>query len=155
VLSALRTHYVGTALDFGEIGALTSNIDPNTSQPKVTSPSNYVAVQASGAYQITLSSQNGYKLKKPGGTTTNDEVRYSLNFIGLTRDTASGAAGAITFDKTCKRPTAFDSGEKLYIQATLAEGGAGKNPSPSYSDLLTVTVTPLAYDVSSTYVCGT
>jgi hypothetical protein len=36
----------------------------------------------------------------------------------------------------------------------LQEGGQGKNPSPTYADVLTVTVTPLVYSDPGVFSCG-
>lgn len=149
VLSALRTYYAGTALDFGEIGQIdTASLG---STPKVTTdPANYIFVQSSGAYSVGVTSANGYKLKKPGGATTNDEVKYQLLFLGQTPSSTSP-----TFTtQVCRRAGLATAGEQLPIQAKLQEGGAGKNPSPSYLDTLTVTITPLAYNVVAPVQCG-
>ena len=151
VLSALRTYYAGTALDFGEIGAIPA-VPPS---PVRTSPSNYIFVQSSGAYSVTLSSQNAYKLKKPGAATINDEVRYSLKFLGNTVSNATNATpGQTAISRTCIRAGLATAGQQLPIQATLIDGGQNKNPSPTYTDILTVTITPLAYAITGTDNCG-
>ena len=141
VLSGLRTYFAGTALDFGEIGAVTQV--PADYSTKKTSASNYVSVQSSGAYSVTLSSQNGFQLFKPSAATTNDKVKYSLRFLGQTVDSALFGPGATAVTASCHSATL--TGNVLPIQATLKEGGQGKNPSPTYLDVLTVTVTPLMY----------
>ena len=155
VLSALRTYYAGTALDFGEIG----NIATGTlaGSPKKTSTSNYVFVQSSGAYSVTLSSQNGFKLFKPSAAVANDKIDYRLRFLGADVDstTANSGPGGIAITKSCQRATLSSTGNQLPIQAKLVEGGQGKNPSPTYSDILTVTVTPLIYSDPGTNACGT
>ena len=145
VLSALRTYYAGTALDFGEIGNITTASLPGT--PQKTSAGNYVFVQSSGAYSVTLSSQNGFKLFKPGAAVTNDKINYHLRFLGFDVDsgTANSGPGGIAITRNCVRATLSSVGNTLPIQATLLEGGQGKNPSPTYADVLTVTVTPLIY----------
>ena len=154
VLSALRTYYAGTALDFGEIGNVTTGSLGGT--PQKTNPANYVFVQSSGAYSVTLSSANGFKLKKPGAVTTADEVKYNLHFLGLDRDsTTTPVPGATAISRSCIRATLSSVGNSLPIQATLQEGGSGKNPSPTYADVLTVTVTPLIYSDPGTFACGT
>ncbi len=151
VLSALRTYYAGTALDFGEIGQVPV-VPPS---PVRTSPSNYIFVQSSGAYSVTLASQNAFKLKKPGAATINDEIRYSLKFLGDTRDTSTtGTPGATAINHSCIRAGLATAGQQLPIQATLIDGGQNKNPSPTYSDILTVTITPLAYAILGTDNCG-
>ncbi len=151
VLSALRTYYVGTALDFGDI----TNVPVVPPSPVRTPLGNHLVVQSSGAYSVTLSSQNAFKLKKPGATTVNDEVRYSLKFLG---DTVSNAthptAGQTAITHTCQQTGGASVAQTLPIQATLVDGGAGKNPSPSYADVLTVTITPLAYNTVTSDNCG-
>ena len=153
VLSALRTYYAGTALDFGEIGNVTTASLGGT--PKKTNPANYVFVQSSGAYSVTLSSQNAFKLKKPGAVTAADEVKYNLRFLGLdVNNTTTPTAGATAITRSCVRAGLTTAGNTLPIQASLQEGGQGKNPSPTYADILTVTVTPLIYSNPGTFFCG-
>ena len=152
VLSALRTYYAGTALDFGEIGNIPA-VPPGAVK---TNPANYVFVQSSGAYSVTLSSQNGFKLFKPGAAVNNDKVKYSLRFLGLDVDsTTTPVPNATAITRSCIRAGLTTAGNSLPIQATLQEGGQGKNPSPTYADILTVTVTPLIYSNPGTFNCGT
>lgn len=146
VLSALKASYVGQALDFGEIGA----IPATPPAPIRTDPANHVLVLSSGAYQVRLTSQNGYKMKRSGAATVNDEVRYSLKFLGDTRSPSNTSE----INHTCMRAGLATTGQQLKIQATLIDGGAGKNPATDYNDQLTVTVTPLAYDTVASENCG-
>lgn len=151
VLSALRTYYAGTALAFNEIGQVPA-IPPTAVR---TDPANHVVVQSSGAYSVQLSSQNAFRMKKPGAASVNDEVRYSLKFLGDTRDSVTTPApNAVAISHNCIRAEITGTGHQLPIQATLVEGGAGKNPSPNYSDILTVTVTPLIYGFITADNCG-
>lgn len=145
VLSALRTYYAGTALDFGEIGNITTASLGTTAQK--TNPANHVVVQSSAAYSVTLSSQNGFKLFKPGAAVPNDKIPYQLRFLGMdvNSTTANSGPGGIAINRSCQRAGLATVGAALPIQASLLEGGQGKNPSPSYADILTVTITPLAY----------
>lgn len=154
VLSALRTYFAGTALDFGEIGNITTGSLGGT--PKLTGTSNYVFVQSSGAYSVTLSSENGFKLFRPGAATNADKVNYQLRFLGdNVNPTTNPTPGAIAITKSCQRATLSTIGNTLPIQAKLLEGGSGKTPSPSYSDILTITVTPLIYTDNGINACGT
>lgn len=146
VLSALRASYAGTALDFGEIGA----IPATPPAPVRTDPANHVLVLSSGAYQVQLTSQNGYKMKRSGAATVNDEVRYSLKFLGDTRSPSDTSE----INHTCIRAGLTSTGQQLPIQATLIDGGAGKNPATDYNDQLTVTLTPLAYNTTASDNCG-
>lgn len=149
VLSALRTYYAGTALDFGEIGSVaTGTLGSTPVRTGGTTTNNYVAVQSTGAYTVSVSSANGYRLKKPGAVALNDQVDYQLNFLGQTKTPGSAAP----FTVSCTPATM--AGERLWIEGTLLEGGQGKNPSPLYSDTLTVTVTPLIYSDPGVNTCG-
>lgn len=153
VLSALRANYRGTALDFGEIGNITTA--SLSGAPQKTSLTNQVFVQSSGAYSVTLSSQNAFKLKKPGAATAQDEIKYSIHFLGLDRDnTSTPTANAIALTRSCLRATLSTIGNSLPIQATLQEGGTGKNSSPTYADILTVTITPLIYSDPGSFACA-
>lgn len=151
VLSALRTFYAGTALDFGEIGNIPA-VPPSAIK---TSAGNYVSVQSSGAYSVTLSSQNGFKLYKPGAAVNNDKVKYSLHFLGLDVDSTGFGPGATAISRNCVRAGLAVNSNTLPIQATLQEGGQGKNPSPTYADILTITVTPLISSDPGVSPCGT
>jgi hypothetical protein len=153
VLSALRTYYAGTALDFGEIGNITTA--SLTGTPQKTSAGNYVFVQSSGAYSVTLSSQNAFLLKKSGATVAADAIKYNLHFLGMdVNNTTTPAPNAIAITRSCVRATLSSVGNSLPIQASLQEGGQGKNPSPTYADVLTVTVTPLIYSDPGTNACA-
>lgn len=149
VLSALRTYYAGTALDFGEIGTIsTGSLSGTPVRTGGSLTNNYVAVQSTGAYTVSVSSANGYRLKKPSATTLNDQVDYQLDFLGQVKTPGSAAP----FTVSCK-PASL-AGERLWIEGTLLEGGQGKNPSPLYEDTLTVTVTPLIYSDPGINQCG-
>lgn len=154
VLSALRTFYAGTTMDFGEVGSISTASLALT--PVRTSPSNYVSVLSSGAYSVTLASANAFLLKKPGATTANDQLAYKLKFLGLeATNAANPIGGSVAITRSCKRASIDLPGNQLYIQGTLEEGGQGKNPSPSYSDVLTITVTPLIGSDPGIAFCGT
>ncbi len=152
VLSALQASFVGTALDFGEIG----DIDNAAAPSKNTGlNSNYVRVQSSGAYTVSLQSANAYRLLHPSGSLSNslDTVKYKLSFLGRQLDFASNPApGGTAFTQNCARAGVKASeADLLYLSAALEEGGQGKNPSlgGQYRDTLTVTITP--QDIGVTY----
>ena len=154
VLSALQASYAGSALDFGEVGALA--LAAGQSGP-TTPAGNYVRVQSSGPYAVTMASQNAFHLLHPGGTLTDPAttIRYRVRFLGAVRDAATSALpGGVALNQTCARAgvgAAFE--DHLLVSATLEEGGAGKTPSPRYSDILTVTVTPLAAETVAPTAC--
>lgn len=154
VPSALQASYAGSALDFGEIGALSllrGQVGPETSA------GNYVRVQSSGPYAVTLASQNAFRLAPPGGSLAdaNATIRYRVRFLGVLRDFATGSnPGSVSINQTCARAgvgAAFE--DRLPLAAALEEGGAGKAPSPNYRDTLTVTVTPLAAETVAPIAC--
>jgi hypothetical protein len=144
VLSALRASYVGTALEFGEIGTITNVTAPTIN----TGNSNYVRVQSSGPYNVTLQSANAFRLKHPSGSLAvpAERVPYTLRFLGVDRNNASHPGlNAVAITQNCLRAgVPASEADELYIRATLEEGGQGKTPSPNYTDQLIVTVTPLA-----------
>ena len=147
--SALQATFAGTALDFGEIGDVTDQDVQSAPGNYVTAPVNYVRVQSTGPYQVSLTSQNNYVLT-PGGAATQDplqRVGYRLRFLGQTRSTSNTQAIAFV----CPRAgvgTALE--DRLHLQAQLAEGGVGRLPSPVYRDTLTVTISPLAAGTATT-----
>ncbi len=149
VLSALRASFVGSALDFGEIGDVT---DALASQ-KNTGAGKHVRVQSSGAYTISMTSENGYHLSKPGAVPNNpnDKIAYKVNFLGLERGPDNAA---VPIERTCMRAGLASSADILPVLGTLIEGGSDKNPSSSYTDNLQVTITPLAYEAPATIDCG-
>lgn len=152
VLSALQASYAGTALDFGEVGDKTT-VDVLAAPATYTTPiANHVRVRSSGPYTVALTSQNGYKLTFPGGNlaTPTHVLNYSLKFLGQTRTAASPTFTTVT----CQRAgVPASEADMLPVVATLKEGGQGKLVSPTYSDQLTVTVTPLLSGAPSQQNC--
>jgi hypothetical protein len=137
VLSALQASYVGPALDFGDVGARSSAEVASNPGPRT----GYVRVASSGPYSVRMTSQNGYRLTYPGGSTAVAEqtLRYRASFVGQTRDAANPSA----IERTCARAGLASAGQLLPVEAVLLEGGVGKVAAPNYQDTLTVTVTPL------------
>lgn len=149
VRSALQASYGGQPLDFGEIGDITAAQVLLSPLTYVTSPTNYVRVQSSGPYQVTLGSAGGYYLTPNGAGSINPlaKVGYNLKFLGYTR----GPLNASGITHVCPRAGVGTAEEDhLNIQAQLADGGAGKVTSPTYSDTLTVTITPMSATISPT-----
>jgi hypothetical protein len=154
IVSALRASFVGTSLDFGELAQVA-----NAQAPTVkTSASNYVRVQSSGPYQVSLSVMAGdgqpYTLT-PNGASTSDisqQIRYSVRFLGQTRSPT--ATTAIT--QTCARAGVGDAVEdRLPVQGTLIDGGSTKAISPNYVENLVVTISPLVAGTAAPADCGT
>jgi hypothetical protein len=140
VLSGLQAFYSGSQFDFGEIG--TTSTAQVLATPVRTDAANHFSVKSSGAFNVKLSSQNGFLLKPSGGTGANIQVAYQVKFLGQVLNSTSGP-GVTALNKDCAavHTTSFSN---LPIQATLLEGGQGKNPSGAYTDVLTVTLTPNA-----------
>lgn len=143
VLSALQASYAGTALDFGEVGDVTTAQVLGAPATYTTPATNHVRVASSGPYSVALSSPNGYRLTFPGGSVANANQRlaYSVRFMGQTMNTASPSFATVTCARAGVPPAG--SANMLPIRATLLEGGQGKQVSANYGETLVVTITPL------------
>jgi len=151
VLSGLQAYYAGSMLDFGEIGTISTATVQASPATYRTPATNRFAVKSSGGYNVKLSSANAFQLKN-GGSGTANQIAYSLKFLGQTLTTASGGAGTPVVNKDCAA-VGITNYANLPIQATLLEGGQGKNPSPSYTDTLTITLTPKAASFTGGDTC--
>jgi hypothetical protein len=140
VQSALQASFVGTALDFGEVGNVTN------AQAASHTVSGQLRVASSGPYSVAVTTDNGYRMTYPGGSVANASQRigYQVNFLGQTTSNSSPTFAT----RTCQ--AAGLSGSNLAISATLAEGGSGKTVAPNYRDNIQVTFTPLAIPPAST-----
>jgi hypothetical protein len=144
VLSALQASYVGAALDFGEVGDKTTAdvlLAPGTYSTPASG--NNVRVLSSGPYKVEMESANTYRLTFPGGNpgTAVQRLNYKALFLGQTVSNSSPTFSAVT----CARAgVPASEADLLPIRATLLEGGDGKQLSPDYKDVITVTVSPLA-----------
>lgn len=150
VVSALQAYYAGSALDFGEIGDVTSQ-QVQADPARYTTPAmNSLRVRSSGPYEVSIRSQNDFRLMFPGANAGDpaQTIRYRVRFLG--QDVSSNSA-AVT--RTCARAGVSGGGGVLPIRAQLAEGGAGKTPSSAYADTVTVTFTPII-TASSAQSCG-
>jgi spore coat protein U-like protein len=146
VLSALQASYVGPALNFGEVGAVTDAVAPTHTVAGA------IRVASSGPYLVQMTSTNSYRMTYPGGNLSLDAqtIRYAAQFLGQTKDRAAPAFATVA----CTR--AGISGQQLPLTVALREGGLTKVPSPDYADTLTVTITPLAVPYAgSTVNCPT
>jgi len=151
VLSGLQASYVGTNLDFGEVGNLTTVQVLGAPATYTTPTTNYIRVASSGPYSVAIASQNNYKLTFSGGSlgNANQTLAYKAQFLGQTPTTVSPTFSTIT----CLRAGTDAAAGILPIRATLLEGGQGKTPASVYSDTITVTVTPLLSTVPSQQNC--
>lgn len=133
VLSALQASYSGPALNFGEIGDVTA---ADASGHAVTGQ---MRVASSGPYLVAMTSANRYRMTYPGGDLSNPEetVRYFATLLGQTRSNSSP-----TFS-TVYCAAAGIAGETIPLSVRLQDGGEDKIPSPSYRDILTITITPM------------
>lgn len=149
VLSALQASYAGSVLDFGEVGDKTTTEVQAT--PVAYTRSGNIRVASSGAYSISMISDNNYRLKFPLGdaATAGQSLVYSASLVGITRTGVSGGpvAGQVPITKMCTR--AGVGGILLPLEVVLKEGGSTKTPAPVYNDFLNVTVTPLVAAVGA------
>ncbi len=153
VMSALRATYTGAALDFGEIG----NIDNTAAASTKTSANNYIRVESTGPYKVSWTSANNYRLLNENYTlanaTSNELIAYKLGFMGRST-TANNAAVDLRTCPSAGLKLAYE--DKLYMQATLIQGGKNKTPSlaKNYSDQLTITIEPLVYNAPAGTDCS-
>jgi hypothetical protein len=148
VLSGLEASYSGHVLDFGEVGTMT---DADISKNQIAfTKSGWVNVRSSGAFTLKLTSQNGYRLTFPGGdlSKTSQTLRYTARLAG----TAMTSNGSSTATISCVR--AGLTTLQIPISAELNEGGSLKAASSSYSDILSITVSPEMADASGATQCA-
>jgi hypothetical protein len=139
VSSALQASLVGAGPDFGEIGNL-SSAAVATAPLATTERRHFLRVASSGPYEIRIDSQNAWRMSATGTQTSApaELIAYRYALLGQTLDNSRR-----TFTPVLCRTTGT-GGQLIPITATLTEGGLGKTPSPTYRDIVTVTVTPLA-----------
>jgi hypothetical protein len=141
VLSALQASYVGAALDFGDVTAVTT-----ASLPGTYVRSGNIRVASSGAFEIKAHSQNNFRLVSSGGSSIlpAQSLTYTANLVGQTKVGVSGNSPILTdISKVCSR--AGIGGQLLPLTTTLTEGPMAASPTKVtsvYSDILTITVTP-------------
>ena len=148
-VSALQASYAGAALDFGEIGDVTSAAVQAAPATYTTSAANSLRVRSSGPYEVRVQSQNNFRLTFPGGNLSDpaQAIGYRVRFLGqdITSNTSLGT-------RTCARAGVTGTGATLPIRATLTEGGAGHTPSTNYADVINVTFSPVV-TASSAQAC--
>ena len=147
VLSALQASYVGTALDFGEVGGVTTT--QVLAAPATYTKSGNVRVSSSGPYSVSIASTPQlYRLTYAGGNvnTGTQALNYKVTFLGQTVSNTQQTFNTVTCVRAGVSASPGTPSNLLAVTATLLEGGLGpsaKVPSTSYADTLTVTVTPL------------
>jgi spore coat protein U-like protein len=152
VLSALQASYIGSVLNFGEVGKL-STAEVLAAPAQFTSPAgtNNIRVASSGPYQIQLSSDHDFRLMFSGGSLTNDShtLKYKLGFLNQTLATGS------TFQAVVCGKAGLGA-VHLPIQARLLEGGQMKTPATgAHTDTITITVSPLLDSATMQQPCST
>jgi len=148
VSSAVQASLVGTEPDFGEIGML-SDIDVAGAPPSTTERRHYLRVASTGPYEVSVVSQNGWRMPAAGAPTGNAAERIAYRYELLDQELDSSRPN---FTPVICEASGV-SGENIRLTATLTEGGQGKLPSPGYRDIITITVTPLAAHVSEAQRC--
>lgn len=144
VLSALQASFAGVALDFGEIGTLTTT-GLGAAGTGVTERTGAIRVASSGPYSVAMSASGNYRMTYPGGSVLvpGQRIPFEVDFLN------QSARFPIGFTSTlCTAAGA--GGRNLDITARLLEGGQGKVPAPVYQDVLTVTFTPLVAPFAGT-----
>ena len=150
-VSALQAYYAGAALDFGEIGDVTTAQVQAAPDRYTTSTANALKVRSSGAYEVQVRSQNDFRLTFPGGNLGDaaQTIRYSARFLG--QEVTSNASFGT---RTCARAGVGGEAGTLPLRATLKEGGAAKTPATNYADIISITFTPIVSAASATNCAG-
>lgn len=150
VLNALQAYFNGQAsantlsFDYGEVGTL--DTPTVTGTPASYTKNGFINVRSSGAYSVTLTSDNNYRMTYPGGNpaTPDQSLTYSATLVGQTRSGTSGSGTAVpAITKQCQRGGVPAPGNQLPLSVTLTEGGRTKTPAPVYSDRLVITIAPI------------
>ena len=150
-VSALQAYYAGSPLDFGEIGNISTATVLAAPERYTTSAANSLRVRSSGPFEVRMRSLNDFRLTFPGGNLANSAqtIRYSARFLG--QEISSNATfGA----RTCARAGMDGSAGVLPLRATLKEGGAAKTPAPNYSDIISITFTPVVTAAAASNCAG-
>lgn len=150
-VSALQAYYAGSPLDFGEIGDATTAAVLAAPDRYTTPASNSLRVRSSGPFEVKMRSQNDFRLTYPGGNLSNtaQTIRYSARFLGQDITSNSGFG-----TRTCARAGMDGSAGVLPLRATLKEGGSAKTPATNYSDIISITFTPIVTASSATSCAG-
>lgn len=147
VVSGLEASYSGHVLDFGEVGTMTdADISKNQS---IYIKSGWVNVRSTGPFTLRLASQNGYRLTFPGGDIgkASQTLKYTARLAGA----AATSNGPSSTTISCAR--AGLTIQQIPVSAELNEGGSLKAASSSYSDILSITLSPDVFDASGTTQC--
>lgn len=144
VLSALQASFAGVALDFGEIGNLTTAGLP-AAGTGVTERAGAIRVASSGPYSVAMSAGGNYRMTYAGGSVLvpAQRIPFEVAFLNQTARFPTGFTSTIC-------TAAGAGGRNLEIKARLLEGGQGKTPAAVYQDVLTVTFTPLVAPFAGT-----
>jgi hypothetical protein len=150
VLNALQAYFNGQAsantlsFDFGEVGSTTTAAVAGT--PASYTRNGFINVRSSGAYSVTLTSDNNFRMTYPGGNpaTPAQSLTYSATLLGQTRSGTSGSGAAVpAITRQCLRAGVPAPGNQLPLSVTLTEGGTTKTPAPVYADRLVITIAPI------------
>ena len=150
-VSALQAYYAGSPLDFGEIGDASTTAVLAAPERYTTPAGNSLRVRSSGPFEVRMRSQNDFRLTYPGGNLgdASQAIRYSARFLG--QEVTSNASFGT---RTCARAGMDGSAGVLPLRATLKEGGAAKTPAPNYSDVISITFTPVVTAASASNCAG-
>ena len=150
VANALQAYFNGQAsantlsFDFGEVGSTTTATVGAT--PASYTRNGFINVRSTGAYSVSLTSDNNFRLTYPGGNpaTPAQSLTYSATLLGQTRSGTSGSGTAVSpITRQCLRAGVPAPGSQLPLSVTLTEGGTTKTAAPVYSDRLVITIAPI------------
>jgi spore coat protein U-like protein len=150
-VSALQAYYAGSALDFGELGGVSTAQVVASPDRYATPATNSLRVRSSGPYEVRVASQNNFRLTAPGGNLANpaETIAYQVSFLG--REISATAPFGT---RTCTAAGVTGTAGLLPLRARLLEGGSTKMPSSNYADRITVTFTPLVAASSAQSCAG-
>ena len=137
VPAALQASFAGTAMDFGDITAISN------AQASSHIINGQINVKSTAPYSVAVTSSSGFVMT-PGGAGATDAAQKIGYQFGLLSQSAGGNSSGVSTTWTTKScQSAGLSGVSLPVTTTLNEGGSGK-ASGSYKDTVQVTFTPLA-----------
>lgn len=163
VKSGLQAYFTGQAtslgIDFGDV--LNKTTVAVTGDPATYNKAGIINVRSSGPYSVSLHSQNNYRLTSSGGSpiTPAQTLTYKVKFLGTLQSGVSGGPATQTdiSQASCIRAGLVSNGVQLPLAVGLTEGASGASPAKltsTYTDQLTITVTPLAAAPVGTTNCA-
>src|SRR5690606_19995962 len=122
-VSALQAYYAGSALDFGELGGVSTAQVLASPDRYATPATNSLRVRSSGPYEVRVTSQHNLRRAIPGGNLADpaQPIAYRVSFLG--REISATAPFGT---RTCAAAGVTGAAGVLPLRARLAEGGSRK-----------------------------